>query len=250
MKRLFIISTIFLCCLAACAKDSQLPESTSAAKKMYEKYSDRQDLTVAMIGNYSKGGDTYDALMLQALTDEAWDSLMVEFGIDPRDGFDQITSLTSARLTSAGDIDNLKDLADAIVDSIMGQIHGEVQCHKTYINKTYEDGVLVEDESTEEDENFTLDTVIDGSLKNGLLSGILNSLGMHIDTDLVDAAIEEGMTGYVIHLESRDRTIWLFFYDSQEGYDAIMQHVDNTAGKGLFPLHRHKAAQAPSASSH
>lgn len=232
MKRLLsliFISTLIICCVLACTKENNMPDNTSFAIKMYEKYASRQDLTVAMIGNYSKGGDTYDALMLQALTDNAWDSLMAEFGIEPLDGFDQISSLTTTRVSCSGDIDDLESLAAAIADSIMGQIQGEVKSHVTYTSKTYLNGELLEDETTEDDESAILDTITASKLKNGLLSGIFNSLGMHVDDDLAEAAIKEGKTGYVVHLESRDRTIWLFFYDSQEGYDAIMQHVENTA---------------------
>lgn len=225
MKRLLFITSVLLCCMPACSKSDNLPNNTKAAMKMYEMYATRQDLNVVMIGDYSKGGNTYDALMLQAITDEVWDSLLAEFGIVLLEGFDQISSLTSTQVTTSSKIDNLEELVAALSDSIMDVIQSEVKYHTTRTKKVYAEGVLVKD-SSEEEANTIRDTINDNNLKKGLVSGIANSLGMHIDADIAQAAANEGKTGYVIHLESFNHTIWLFFYDSPEGYNAIMQHVE------------------------
>ena len=229
MKRLLFISTILLCCLPACSKDNNLPSRTSTAMKMYEKYSSRKDLNVAMIGNYCKEGNTYDALMLHALTDVAWDSLMAEFGIEYKEGFDQIKTLTSTRKTTASDIDDVEGLAGAMVDLIMEQVRGEMKCSKTLAKESHTDSVRRKSKTKKASNEEVLDTMAAVKLKNGLMSGIFNSLSLHIDEGTAQSANEEGKTGYVVHMESQERTIWLFFYDSDESYDAIMRHVKGGA---------------------
>ena len=60
--------------LAAIDKDE-----LNKAKEIYKKYASRNDLTVALIGEY-KG---YNAVMLKAHTDEEWEFICKEFDIDP-----------------------------------------------------------------------------------------------------------------------------------------------------------------------
>lgn len=215
---------MLLCCLSACSQENILPNNTTSAMKMYEKYSGRQNLNVAMIGNYNKGGNTYNALMLHAMTDDVWDSLIAEFGIEPLEGFEQITSLTSTRLASSGEINDLHGLSEVIADSIIIQISNAIEDHKTHTKKTH-----VKNKTTGGDNNTNFDRTVASNLKKGIMSGIINSLNIHIDSDLAKTAFEEGMIGYVIHQEIQDRTIWLFFYDSQESYYSIMHHVENNS---------------------
>ena len=47
MKRLLLPLIILL--LAACQREAELPEATSAAKDVYMQYADRKDLTVAIM---------------------------------------------------------------------------------------------------------------------------------------------------------------------------------------------------------
>ena len=49
MKRLLLPLIILL--LAACQREAEMPEATSAAKEVYMQYANRKDLTVAMIGD-------------------------------------------------------------------------------------------------------------------------------------------------------------------------------------------------------
>ncbi len=75
MKRLLLPLIILL--LAACQREAEMPEATSAAKEVYMQYADRKDLTVAMIGDYQG----YNAVMLQAQDAEGWLRLCEEFGV-------------------------------------------------------------------------------------------------------------------------------------------------------------------------
>ena len=114
MKRLLLPLIILL--LAACQREAEMPEATSAAKEVYMQYADRKDLTVAMIGDYQG----YNAVMLQAQDAEDWLRLCEEFGVGKRvdaTALDstRVSSLTIGKVRSV-DGDNLQALKDLLGD--------------------------------------------------------------------------------------------------------------------------------------
>ena len=78
MKRIFWLLMIAVVMLS-CQRNEVESTYTTAAKEIYKKYALRENLTVALIGEY-KG---YNAVMLQAHTDEEWEFICKEFDIDP-----------------------------------------------------------------------------------------------------------------------------------------------------------------------
>ena len=78
MKRIFLLLTMAVLMLSCERNEMEIPYTT-AAKEIYKKYAPRENLTVALVGEY-KG---YNAVMLQAHTDEEWEFICKEFDIDP-----------------------------------------------------------------------------------------------------------------------------------------------------------------------
>ena len=85
MKRIFFLLMIVAMTALSCKSSQVEPSDINKAKEIYKKYASRNDLTVALIGEY-KG---YNAVMLQAHTDEEWEFICNEFDIDPEKEINQ-----------------------------------------------------------------------------------------------------------------------------------------------------------------
>ena len=70
--------------LAGCGHVDEMPEVTSLAVDVYNHYADREEFTVALIGDYRTSRGTYNVVMFQAPDSAAWDLLDQEFIIIPR----------------------------------------------------------------------------------------------------------------------------------------------------------------------
>jgi len=205
MKKLFLVPML-IALLASCAKENSLPTATSAATKMYEQYAEREGLTVALLGNYQKGGETYNALMLQAQNDQVWDSLLNEFGPSFIGSGEEISSVEISYLHSDTITGEMDDFFAAIADSLSQSLPVADQNYSVTVSKTYEDGALVDESST-------------------VLAGHDVDTMRHRDFD--EAAIEDGKVGYVVHIESSQRAVWILFYSNRSEYDAIINNINN-----------------------
>ena len=78
MKRIFLL-LMMAAVVLSCERNEMENPYTTATKETYKKYAPRENLTVALLGEY-KG---YNAVMLQAHTDEEWQFICKEFDIDP-----------------------------------------------------------------------------------------------------------------------------------------------------------------------
>lgn len=198
MKRLFLLAIVVLT-MVACNKNEDISEATSAAQKVYDEYADSQDLTVALTGNYLKAGNAYNAVMLQAMTDEAWQRLLARYG---KDSFAEgrLSSLEITDLNSDIPVETIEEVLALLVDSLLSA-SGAEQTTLT-MSKTYTDGKLL-------NEYLTMDDNVDTEeLEN-----------------LVHNELSHPEVGYVTYIESDEQTVWLFFYDSEASYQAIMNHI-------------------------
>ena len=78
-----------LMALAACkdkVNDPEVvaPSPDNAALRLYYKYAEDPNLTVAFMGDFCLNGNKIDALMIQANEEEDWDQLKLEFGMAPK----------------------------------------------------------------------------------------------------------------------------------------------------------------------
>ena len=207
--------------LAACQREADLPEATSAAKEVYLQYVDRKDLTVAMIGDYQG----YNAVMLQAQDAEGWLRLCEEFGVGKSvnaDALDsvKVSSLKTASLTAdtfrfSGNPDTIQfpgtigkfftDLLDSVMQGYTGHLLWDtafsVTRHEHWVN-----GQLVDEGR---------DTVTGDDARQ---------LTRPNDR-LFRTATEHGHRGYLLHDDSQSLTLWLFFYSTKEELSQIINTI-------------------------
>ncbi|MBQ9586244.1 MAG: hypothetical protein IJR26_00045 [Bacteroidales bacterium] len=226
MERLIL--PLLLLLLAACQREADLPEATSAAKEVYLQYADRKDLTVAMIGDYQG----YNAVMLQAQDVDSWLRLCEEFGVGKRM---DAAALDSTRVTSlksvsfnvdslrfSGNLDSLQlqgsvgkiftDLLDSLVRSKTGSYMFDTAYSYVH-SEHWDNGVLIDSSTT----------------VSGHPSRNTPSLQMPLTKDrLLHNATEHGHRGYLIHDDSPSLTLWLFFYTTNNELSQIINTITLT----------------------
>ncbi len=206
MKRLLLPLIILL--LAACQREAELPEATSAAKDVYMQYADRKDLTVAMIGDYQG----YNAVMLQAQDAEGWLRLCEEFGVGKRvdaTALDstKVSSLTIGKVRST-DGDDLQTLKNMLGD----------------------DSVIIGNILSNAPANILIDTSFSIIRSEHWNQGILMDFSTLTDTgnlqqkevDLMQRAIVHGHSGYIVRDDSDMLTLWIFFYSTEDEKNQIL----------------------------
>lgn len=206
MKRLLLPLIILL--LAACQREAELPEATSAAKDVYMQYADRKDLTVALIGDYQG----YNAVMLQAQDAEGWLRLCEEFGVGKRvdaTALDstKVSSLTIGKVRST-DGDDLQTLKNMLGD----------------------DSVIIGNILSNAPVNILIDTSFSIIRSEHWNQGILMDFSTLTDTgnlqqkevDLMQRAIVHGHSGYIVRDDSDMLTLWIFFYSTEDEKNQIL----------------------------
>ena len=128
MKRIFLLLTMAVLMLS-CEKNEMESPYTTAAKEIYNKYAPRENLTVALLGEY-KG---YNAVMLQAHTDEEWEFICKEFDIDPEKKKDIDDDLTKEKKnldlgdTLQFEVEGLGDILKIIIKTALDSVEEEVK---------------------------------------------------------------------------------------------------------------------------
>lgn len=210
-----------------------MPEATSAAKKVYQQYAGRKDLTVALIGDYQG----YNAVMLQAQDAEGWLRLCEEFGVgksvdaaaldSTKVSSLMISSINTRDYNSLEDFEahsdssiremvshiadnNIREAVTQIIDSLTGQNPTPAgkpfsiridTCYSVTKRLHYDHGVLV-------DSSGNQDTVIPTW-----------------NRQLMKTTVENGHCGYIIRDDSDALTLWLFFYSTPAEKEQILNHV-------------------------
>lgn len=124
MKRIFLLLMIAVVMLS-CQRNEVESTYTTAAKEIYKKYALRENLTVALIGEY-KG---YNAVMLQAHTDEEWEFICKEFDIDPekKNETDSDTKEKKVDDMDTLQFEGLGDLLKIIIETALDSVEEEVK---------------------------------------------------------------------------------------------------------------------------
>ena len=246
MKNLFAFLTVLtMMALASCTGHSGnteiLSESGNTALDLYYQYADRENLTVAYLGDFSLEGCKIDALMIQANDEEDWEQLKNEFGMqsDADSLWDSSASPEGEKKVSVGleiDADFVSELGlDTITD--LGQVDERRFNRMTQIiadkmrevvNATVADDspVIIGDKSMSLDEYLNTLAV---AVANDLLNEVVEKNKAARQNDTLDASnMEAGDStrrGYVSAADNNNRTIWLFFYNSQEECNNILTHI-------------------------
>lgn len=243
MKNLFAFLTILtMTALASCSSHTESSsESGNAALDLYYQYADRVNLTVAYLGDFSLEGCKIDALMIQANDEEDWEQLKNEFGMqsDADSLWDSSASPEGEKKVSVGleiDADFVSELGlDTITD--LGQVDERrfnrltqiiADKMREVVNATVADDspVIIGDKSMSLDEYLNTLAV---AVANDLLNEVVEKNKAARQNDTLDASnMEAGNStrrGYVSAADNNNRTIWLFFYNSQEECNNILMHI-------------------------
>lgn len=208
MKRLLLPFMLLL--LAACQREADLPEATSAAKEVYLQYADRKDMTVAMIGDYQG----YNAVMLQAQNAEGWLRLCEEFGVGKHV---DATALDSTRVSSL------------TVSHVKSHEGSDLQELKDLLG---DDSVIVENILRSAPVNIRIDTSLSFVRRehwdNSVRQYSTVSFGTDVsrgDIALMQRTILHGHTGYIVRDDSDALTLWLFFYSNEDEMNQILNTI-------------------------
>ena len=233
MKNLFTFLTILtMMAVASCSSQTESSsESGNAALDLYYQYAGRENLTVAYLGDFPLEGCKIDALMIQANDEEDWEQLKNEFGMHSE--ADNLGVLSAnpegeknvsvgleidANFVSEIGLDTITDLGQVDEERFnrMTQIIADKM--REVVNATVADDgpVIIND-------------------KNMGLDEYLNTLAVTVANDLLNEVVENNKAarqddnsihrGYVSAADNNNRTIWLFFYNSQEECDNILMHI-------------------------
>ena len=243
MKNLFAFLTILtMMALASCSSHTESSsESGNAALDLYYQYADRENLTVAYLGDFSLEGCKIDALMIQANDEEDWERLKNEFGMqsDADSLWDSSASPEGEKKVSVGleiDADFVSELGlDTITD--LGQVDERrfnrltqiiADKMREVVNATVADDspVIIGDKSMSLDEYLnTLAVAVANDLLNEVVEKNKAVRQNHtIDSSNMEAG-DSTRRGYVSAADNDKHIIWLFFYDNQEECNTILTHI-------------------------
>lgn len=203
MKR-FIIALAALLAVASCQKVTEETSALSAAQDIYNQYSTVDGMTVALVGNHQSKGDTINAVMLQADNRDLWVWLLDEF--DMPQAPDPDTKVSSAAITYfhaytvAGDLD---DYFNELMNGLLQDMPHRDSNITVTNRQSWVNGVKVSDS-----------TVVD------------TATSFSLNRKLMNAAIGDGQTGYIVHSESDEMTIWLFFYENEAQFRRITERLN------------------------
>lgn len=194
MKRIFLLLTMAAVMLSCGRKEVETPYTT-AAKEIYKKYAPQENLTVALLGEY-KG---YNAVMLQAHTDEEWQFICKEFDIDPEKKM-ETTSDTKGKWFDDKDtlqFEGLGDLLKIIIETALDS--AEVEIKETADSSVYSNFVAKKKELEDRMDN---DQLFDGEQRR------------------------------ICSYKVETRTIWVYYYNSFSDLNRITKYMIDTGGKG------------------
>lgn len=190
-------------CLSACGQGSSLPEATGAAWELYQQYAGRENLTVAFVGDYDNGGDTYNAVMLQAETDEAWEELQQEFSVVVPVGAPQEGDTVSPMMMAAYMADSALLQDSASLDSLVNAIVHNVVPDSLRTSRRVSTLVLDDPAAFQQ----------------------VPLLGQH--KRLIAVASADDKCGYLVSSDEEQHILWLFFYASQDELNRIITKIGN-----------------------
>lgn len=220
MKRFPIQIIAILLLAVSCQKTNAQPEPISAAQQIYKQYADAEGLTVALIGNYVSKGDTINAVMLQAQDSAAWQKLLSDFGQQQVQAAPSGTKVSSLSITHFNNIDTTR--IDTISDDINDFFTATAKLQE-FISELPAGSVI----------NKIIDTtIVIEHLQSGEKVPEISDIIASIDSTaanrhLMNAVLNGQEKGYIIHTESDEMTLWLFFYSSPDQYKAIMSRINN-----------------------
>jgi hypothetical protein len=205
MRKYIIPIIAVLLTAVSCQKENFKTDALSAARQIYNEYADVDGLTVALIGNYATKGDTINAVMIQAQNNEAWASLLEEFGVEQQ--AEEGASVSSLSVNYFH-VDTIIGDMDEYFDEILHSLTSELP--------HYDSSIIVRKHQSWEKGMKIADTTI-----------VETETGFSPNERLIGAAVSDHQTGYITHAESDEMTLWLFFYSNESQYRSIMDRIND-----------------------
>lgn len=234
-----IIAILFLA--VSCQKGNAQPEPHSAAQQIYQQYADIEGLTVALVENYATKGDTINAVMIQAQNPDAWLRLLSDFSgyqAQPPAPNAKTSYLSVARInadtlrsdTLRGDINEYLNtkLQEMVTEELLNEKVQEFMpsmsnCDSLLLN-------ALKSVQTHFDTSFAMtnsQTWVNGQKVSDITTTADPAALIQHNRHLINAALDGQENGYIVHAESDEMTLWLFFYSSQAQHDAILDRISN-----------------------
>ncbi len=232
MRQKILVALLLLSITTACSHETILPAAQGAAEKMYHQYASRSGLTVAVVSGYPSAGDTVNAVMLQAHDWSAWNDLLREFGLPYQP---DSTVKTSSAMVANFHLDTADGILDSRFDSLLRAMMQERGLSDSNIvfghRQEWVNGQKVLD-STVRGRNLPDSSIVIRRRQewvNGQKvfdsSFITDGVPSLVNNHLAQVTLDHGQTGYLIHTESDDLTLWLFFYGNKNQYNSILSRI-------------------------
>lgn len=201
MKRIFLLLMIAGVMLS-CERNEVESTYTTAVKEIYKKYAPRENLTVALIGEY-KG---CNAVMLQAHTDEEWEFICKEFDIDPEKKM-EVDDNSNRKNKKVEEMDTLQfeglgDLLKIVIETALDSVEEEVKA------------------LAKEENDSSIYSNFDAKRKE-----IKDKMAK-------DNLFEDGKQQRLCSYNVETRTIWVYYYNSFTELNHISKDMLDTAGEG------------------
>ena len=249
-----------LMALAACkdkVNDPEVvaPSPDNAALRLYYKYAEDPNLTVAFMGDFCLNGNKIDALMIQANEEADWETLKQDFGMMPSgtaamncpnddnpvmvgvgietDFLDEavLDTLTDISQIPEKDIekftlivaDKIREIMKSFQapDSLLPNtaiIIGQGEIEHEVTDNTYDDYILTVSRA-----------IVVGLINEKIQANTSPNPSLQQQKEfgdrIMDDAQSHGHMGYITAADYDNRTLWLFFYDDQEECNTIITHI-------------------------
>lgn len=266
MKRIFLLLMIAAMSVLSCKSSQVEPNDINKAKEIYKKYASRNDLTVALIGEY-KG---YNAVMLKAHTDEEWEFICKEFDIKPEKEINQefinkrtVVSKSDTSSKNMEDVENFIENIGINIDSLISELHIDTLINDKEIKNRRTTVLLKSDTSfgsMDDMKNFVknknidihMDTLIHIDTSNLVMNrvsfdDIEDILDKVLDTFLVeimkDSSVNEAFgkdpeflkkqlregscDGKLTYTDYDNKTIWIYYYTTNEEFERISKDISH-----------------------
>ena len=256
MKRIFLLLMIAAMSVLSCKSSQVEPNDINKAKEIYKKYASRNDLTVALIGEY-KG---YNAVMLKAHTDEEWEFICKEFDIKPEKEINQefinkrtVVSKSDTSSKNMEDVENFIENIDTHIDSLINDKEFRNRRTTVFLKSDTSFGNIEDVENFIKDKNIDIDididTLIDIDTSDFVMDceGIKDILDKVLDTFIVEMMkdsivnetfgndpeflkkqLKEGeCNGKLTHTDYDNKTIWIYYYTTNEEFERISKDMSH-----------------------
>lgn len=209
MKKKLPIIILLLLVVAACTPTQD--KTTSAAMEIYQQYADHSDkLTVAVISNYKAYGNTFTTVMFHAADNAEWEWVKREFGV-----------FTPSVFLPDSTCDNKKVVVSSLVidkSELMGLDSNEQEAYIDSVTKTLLEHITGHDHT---DTALKLYTIEEG--KTDTMQALPEIIRQQ--ERIFKLSRQYKNVGYIISSDPKNRTLWLFFYDSPAQQQLLMKHI-------------------------